>query len=190
MSESGTIPSRDEAWELLCDWTESRGLRGHALAVEAAMRYYARHCGEPEEFWGVLGLLHDFDYERHPDEENHPRMGAEELRRRGYDEALIRAVLSHAEYTGVERRSPAERTLFAVDELCGLVIATALVMPDKTLAEVTAKSVQKKMKSKGFARKVNREHIVQGAKELGIDLGEHIERVVKALQDAAGTLGL
>jgi putative nucleotidyltransferase with HDIG domain len=190
MSETGTIPTREEAWELLLEWTLTPGLRGHALAVEAAMRYYARHYGEPEEFWGVVGILHDFDYERYPDEENHPHKGVEEIRRRGWDESLARAVLTHAEYSGVTRETQSEKVLFAVDELCGLVVATALVMPDKKLADVTAKSVRKKMKSKGFARKVNREHIVQGAEELGVDLDDHIARVVEALQSAAGELGL
>jgi len=190
MSQSGRIPSRDEAWNLLCEWTESPGLRGHALAVEAAMRFYARKYGEPEEAWGIIGLLHDFDYEKYPTAEDHPFKGAEELRRRGYDEWLVRAILSHADYVNTERQSLAEKTLYAVDELTGLVVATALVMPTKKLAEVTAESVRKKMKSKGFARKVNRDDIVKGAEELGVDLDGHIANVVTALQLAAPALGL
>jgi len=154
------------------------------------MRFYARHFGEPEELWGAIGLLHDFDYERYQTEEDHPLKGAEELRRRGYDEAFVRAVMSHADYLKLERRTLAEKTLYAVDELCGLVVATALVMQRRTMAEVTPESVRKKMKSKGFARKVNREDIVNGAAALGVDLDEHIANVVKALQEAAPALGL
>ena len=190
MAETGRIPTREEAWELLCEWTTTPGLRGHALAVEAAMRAYARHYGQPEELWGVIGLLHDFDYERHPTEEEHPTKGAEELRRRGYDESLIRAIMSHADYLHIPRESLVEKVLYAVDELTGLIIATALVMPNRTLAEVTPQSVRKKMKSKSFARKVNREDIIKGAEALGVDLDEHIARVLKALQEIAPTLGL
>lgn len=190
MSQPGRMPSRDEAWELVCAWTQSPGLRGHALAVEAAMRFYARRFGESEEVWGVIGLLHDFDYEKYPDAANHPLRGAEELRRRGYDESLVRAILSHAEYLNVERHSLAEKALYAVDELTGLVVATALVMPNRTLSEVTAESVRKKMKAKGFARKVNREDIVKGAQQLGVELDQHIATVVAALQQAAPALGL
>jgi putative nucleotidyltransferase with HDIG domain len=186
----GTIPDRDEAWALLCEWTESDALRGHALAVEATMRAYARKYAEPEELWGAIGLLHDFDYERYPESEDHPAKGAQELRSRGYDADFIAAIMSHADYTGVPRETLAAKVLFAVDELCGLVVATALVMPGKALAEVTAKSVRKKMKSKGFARKVSREDIVTGADELGVDLIEHIGVVIEALQGAADRLGL
>lgn len=190
MSTGGHIPTRDEAWALLSEWTESVGLRGHALAVEAAMRAYARHFGESEDFWGVIGLIHDFDYERYQTAEDHPFRGAEELRRRGWDESIVRAVLSHADYSGVDRISNAEKTLFAVDELSGLVVATALVMPNRKLADVTGEAVRKKMKKKDFARKVNREDIVKGAEGLGVDLDEHIDRVVAALQAAAPALGL
>ena len=187
---SGTIPTRDDAWALLCEWTENPGLRGHGLAVEAAMREYAERMGEDVERWGVVGLLHDFDYERYPEAEDHPYKGAEELRRRGYDEDFVETIMSHAAYTGIPRNTPVRKVLFAVDELSGLVVATALVMPNKTMAEVAAKSVRKKMKSKGFARKVNRDEIRQGAEELGVDLNDHIETVVAALQKAAPELGL
>ena len=184
------LPTRDEAWTLLCEWTSSPGLRAHALAVEAAMRFYARNSGESEEYWGNVGLLHDFDYERYPDAADHPLKGAEELRRRGYDESFVRAVLSHADYLGLARNTNAEKTLVAVDELCGLIMATAMVMPGRSLAEVTAEAVLKKMKSKGFARKVNREDIVRGTEGLGIPLETHVSNVVRALQGIAATLGL
>ena len=190
MPFEGTVPDRAEAWSLLCEWTKSDALRGHAQAVEAAMRAYALKYSEPEELWGAIGLLHDFDYERYPDAEDHPAKGAEELRARGYDVDFINAILGHAEYTGVARDTLAAKVLFAVDELCGLVVATAYVMPEKTLAEVAAKSVRKKMKSKGFARKVNREEIVSGTEDLNIDLMEHIETVVAALQSASDKIGL
>jgi len=190
MSEGKGLPTRDEAWALLCEWTETPGLRAHALAVEAAMRAYARHFGESAELWGLIGLLHDFDYERYPTAADHPFRGAEELRRRGWSETLVRAILSHADYAGVSRESLAEKTLYAVDELCGLVVATALVMPNRSMAEVTPESVRKKMKSKGFARKVNREDIIRGAEALGVDLDDHVGRVVAALQSVAPSLGL
>jgi putative nucleotidyltransferase with HDIG domain len=190
MSFVGTIPNRDEAWTLLCEWTESDALLGHALAVEAVMQAYARKYGESEELWGAIGLLHDFDYERYPDAEDHPAKGADELRARGYDVDFIAAIISHADYTGVPRETLAAKVLFAVDELCGLVVATALVMPGKSLAEVSARSVRKKMKSKGFARKVSREDIVMGVEELGVDLVEHIGVVVEALQGASDRLEL
>ena len=181
---TGTTPTRDEAWRLLNEWTENQGLIGHALAVEAAMKAYARRLGEDEALWGVIGLIHDFDYERYPDAPDHPMKGGEELRARGYDEEFVLTILSHADYTDIPRDTPAKRVLFAVDELCGLVTATALVMPGKSMAEVTPKSVLKKMKSKGFARKVSREDIVKGAEELGVDLEEHVGVVVEALQGA------
>ena len=185
-----SIPTREEAWALLCEWTEGPGLRGHALAVEAAMREYARHYGEDVELWGAVGLLHDFDYERSPTEADHPLKGAEELRTRGYDDGFVDTIVSHANYSGVPRDSLVRKVLFAVDELSGLVIATALVTPERALAQVAARSVKKKMKRKEFARSVSREDIRAGAEDLGVDLDEHIARVVAALQGAAQALGL
>ena len=187
---TGKTPTRQEAWELLSEWTENPGLIGHALAVEAAMQGYARKLGENEELWGTIGLIHDFDYERYPDAPDHPMKGAEELRARGYDEEFVLTVMSHADYSGIPRDTLVRKVLFAVDELCGLVTATALVMPGKSMAEVTTKSVKKKMKSKGFARKVNRDDIRTGAEELGVELDEHIDTVVAALQECAPRLGL
>ncbi len=184
------IPTRKEAFELLAAHTKNENLIKHALAVEAAMQTYARHFKEDEELWRVVGLLHDFDYERHPTAEEHPYRGAEILRGLGYDETMIRAILSHASYTNVPRESLLERTLFAVDELCGLITAVALVRPSKKIAEVDVQSVKKKMKDKAFARNVNRNEIVEGAGLLGVDLLEHIGRVIGAMQAIAGDLGL
>ena len=182
--------TRDEALALLHEWTLKDGLRKHAYGVEAAMRAYARRFGEDEAVWGVVGLLHDFDYERYPDAENHPYRGAEELRRRGLDETLVRAVLAHASYTGVPRDTLVAKTLFAVDELVGMVTAAALVQPEKKLATVTVPSVIKKMKDKAFARAVNREEIKEGAEALGVSLEEHIGVVLTAMQGIAPELGL
>jgi len=184
------IPTRDETWRLLCEWTQSPGLRGHALAVEAAMRFYARKFRQPVDLWGLVGLIHDFDYERYPEAPDHPAKGAEELRRLGVDEVIVRAMLSHADYSGVPRESFMEKTLYSVDETCGLVVATALVMPNRKLSEVTTDSVLKKFKSKGFARKVNRDDIVRGASDLGIPLDEHVSNVISALREASSSLGL
>jgi putative nucleotidyltransferase with HDIG domain len=166
------------------------GLRKHAYGVEAAMRAYARKLGEDEEIWGVVGLLHDFDYERYPDADNHPWRGAEELRRRGLDETLVRAILAHASYTGVPRDTLVAKVLFAVDELVGLITAAALVQPDKKLASVSTPSVIKKMKDKAFARAVNRDEIREGAESLGLPLDEHIGVVLAAMQSIAPELGL
>lgn len=190
MIGSGHIPTRDEAWKLLCEWTLTPGLRSHALAVEAAMREYAEHFGEDPDVWGVVGLLHDFDYERYPSAEDHPFRGAEELRRRGIDEEIVRTIMSHADYSGIARETALMKTLFAVDELCGLVVATALVQPDRKLEQVAVSSVKKKMKRKDFARSVDRDDILTGADELGVDLAEHIDRVLRALKRAAPELGL
>lgn len=184
------FPAREEAWSLLYEWTESPGLRAHGLAVEAALRAYAEQFGEDVEYWGSVGLLHDFDYERFPDAPDHPAKGGEELRRRAYSEPFVRAILSHADYLGLPRLSRLEKTLFAVDELCGLTMATALVMPNRSLAEVTADGVLRKMKSKGFARKINREDILRGAEELGIPIDIHASTVLRALQKIAPTLGM
>lgn len=182
--------TRDDALVLLHEWTQKDGLRKHAYGVEAAMRAYARRYGEDAEAWAVVGLLHDFDYERYPDAENHPFRGAEELRRRGLDETLVRAILAHASYTGVPRDTLVAKALFAVDELVGLITAAALVTPDKKLAAVGVRSVIKKMKDKAFARAVNRDEIRLGAEELGVPLEEHIGVVLAAMQTNAAELGL
>lgn len=182
--------TRDDALVLLHEWTQKDGLRKHAYGVEAAMRAYARRYGEDAEAWAVVGLLHDFDYERYPDAENHPFRGAEELRRRGLDETLVRAILAHASYTGVPRDTLVAKALFAVDELVGLITAAALVTPDKKLAAVGVRSVIKKMKDKAFARAVNRGEIRLGAEELGVPLEEHIGVVLAAMQANAAELGL
>jgi putative nucleotidyltransferase with HDIG domain len=181
--------TRDEAWSLLCEYTQSENLRRHALAVEACMRYYARRFGEDEELWGVVGLLHDFDYERYPSLEEHPFRGMEILRARGAPEAIIRAVGAHANHTGIPRESLLERAIFACDELSGFVIAVALVK-GRTLSAVSPESVRKRMKEKSFARGVNRDDLLQGAEELGIPFDEHVAHVVRALQGIADQLGL
>lgn len=181
---------REKAWKLLCEHTKSENLRKHALAVEAAMRFYAKKFGEDEEKWGIVGLLHDFDYEMYPDEKNHPYRGCEILEKEGYPEDIRKAILSHASYTGVPRDSLMARTLFAVDELTGFIIAVALVRPTKSIYDVTVKSVKKKFKQKAFAAKVNREEIKKGIAELGIDEDEHIQNVIDALKTIAKELGL
>jgi putative nucleotidyltransferase with HDIG domain len=182
--------NRDSVWGLLTEFTQSESLRKHALAVEACMRAYARKLGGDEALWGVVGLLHDFDYEKYPSLDDHPFKGNEILRERGYSEEIRNAIMSHAEYTGVPRQSPMEKALFACDELAGFITAVALVKPSKSLAEVDAKSVRKKMKDKAFARSVNRNDIVTGAAELGVDLEEHIAFCVEAMKGIAGELGL
>jgi putative nucleotidyltransferase with HDIG domain len=182
--------NREDAWALLCEYTQSPGLRKHALAVEAAMRAYARRFGEDEEKWAIVGLLHDFDYEIHPTLDKHPQDGANILRERGYPEDIVYAVLSHAEHLGLERKSPMDKAIYAVDELTGLITAVALVKPSKSLDEVDARSVRKKMKDKAFARSVNRDDVVKGAEILGIDLDEHIAFVIEAMKEAADALGL
>ena len=183
-------PHRDEALSLLKQYTKNENLVKHALAVEAAMRFYALLFSEDEAVWGVVGLLHDFDYEKHPSLEEHPFKGAEILRSLGYDEAFVKAVLSHARHTNVPRETKLEKTLFAVDELCGMITAVALVRPSKSIADVRAKSVKKKLKDKSFARAVNREDIVEGAENLGVDLDTHINNVITAMQGISGDLGL
>ncbi len=182
--------NRAEAWDLLCEFTQSDSLRKHGLAVEAAMRRYAQQRGEDEEKWGIVGLVHDFDYEQHPTLDEHPFVGVAILRERGWPEEVARAVLAHGNHTGVTRESPMEKTLFAVDELTGLITAVALVRPSKSILDVEPSSVRKKMKDKAFARSVNRDDIVQGAAELGVDLNSHIEEVIKAMQSVADELGL
>jgi len=181
---------RAAAWGLLTEFTQSESLRKHALAVEACMRAYARKLGGDEDLWGVTGLLHDFDYERWPSLEDHPYRGNEILAERGWSEEIRRAIMSHAEYSGVARVSPMEKALFACDELAGFITACALVKPGKSLAEVEAKSVRKKMKDKAFARSVNRNDIVNGAADLGVELEEHIAFCIEAMKGIAGELGL
>lgn len=184
------LPPRDELVALLHEHTEGLGLRKHMLAVEAAMRAYARTMGGNEELWAATGLLHDFDYEKHPSREEHPFVGCRILTERGFPPEMIEAIMGHASYSGTPRVTPMARALFASDELCGLITATALVQPGKTLAEVTADSVLRKMKKKEFARSVNRDEIEEGAHELGVPLEEHVAFVLAALQEAAPSLGL
>jgi putative nucleotidyltransferase with HDIG domain len=182
--------NREQAWGLLTEFTQSESLRKHALAVEACMRAYARKYGEDEDKWAITGLLHDFDYERYPTAEEHPFMGEKILAERGYPEEIRRAILSHAQYSGVPRQSNLEKTLFACDELAGFITAVAMVKPSKSLAEVEAKSVRKKMKDKAFARAVNRNDITEGAADLGVDLDTHITFCVDAMRSVAAELGL
>ncbi|MGB9073661.1 MAG: HDIG domain-containing metalloprotein [Terriglobales bacterium] len=181
---------RDAAWCLLTEFTQSESLRRHALAVEACMRAYARKQAADEALWGLVGLLHDFDYEKYPTAEEHPYKGNEILKERGYSDEVRGAIMSHAEYTGVPRITPLEKTLFACDELAGFITACALVKPGKSLAEVEAKSVRKKMKDKAFARSVNRNDIVTGAADLGVELEEHIAFCIEAMKTIAAELGL
>jgi putative nucleotidyltransferase with HDIG domain len=181
---------RTAAWGLLTEFTQSESLRKHALAVEACMRAYARKFGEDEEKWAAIGLIHDFDYEKWPSPEDHPYRGNKILEERGWPDDVRRAIMSHAEYTGVSRDSRLEKTLFACDELAGFITAVALVKPGKSLAEVDAGSVRRKMKDKAFARSVNRSDILQGAAELGVDLEEHIAFCIGAMKAIAAELGL
>ena len=181
---------RTQAWALLTEHTQSQSLINHALAVEAAMRAYARNLAGDEDRWGVTGLLHDFDYERWPEPENHPEKGADILRSAGCEEEIIYAILSHAEYLGLERTSPMDRALFAVDELCGLITAVALVRPSRSVLDVKLSSIKKKWKQRTFAEGVNREDIESGARELGVDLDEHIQFVLDALKGSAVDIGL
>jgi putative nucleotidyltransferase with HDIG domain len=182
--------SREAAWQVLTEHTQNENLRKHALAVEAAVRGYARRFGEDEETWAVVALLHDFDYEKYPDLENHPFRGAEILRERGYPEFVIRAVLAHADHTNVSRESRLEHTLFACDEMAGFVTAAALVRPSKSVLDLEARSVVKRMKDKAFARAVKREDLKRGAEELGLPLEEHITNVIASMREIADVLGL
>jgi putative nucleotidyltransferase with HDIG domain len=184
------LPTREQALALLHEWIQNPNLRKHCYAVEAAMRAYARHHGEDEERWGLTGLIHDFDWERHPDAERHPMKGVEVLRAAGWPEDVCRAVLGHATYSGVPRDTLMARTLFACDELCGFLVACALVTPGRTLDEVEVASVKKKMKRADFARNVNREDIVNGAAELGVELDPHIAATLDALRGIRSELGL
>ena len=182
--------SRAAAWALLCEWTHGESLRTHALAVEAAVRGYARTFGEDEEGWGVVALLHDFDYERYPTAADHPFRGCEELERRGYPAWVTRAILSHASYSGVPRETPLEHTLFACDEMAGFVTAAALVRPSKSVLDLEPGSVIKRMKDKAFARAVSRDDLRQGAEELGLSLDAHVANVITFLREQADALGL
>jgi len=186
----GALPTRDEALALLHEWVENPNLRKHCYAVEAAMRAYAKHYGEDVERWGLTGLIHDFDWERHPSAEQHPMQGVEVLRAAGWPEDICRAVLGHASYSGVPRDTLMAKALFACDELSGFLVACALVTPEKKLSLVEVESVKKKMKSAGFARNVNRDDIVNGAAELGVELDGHIAFVRDAMLAIAGELGL
>ncbi|MGE3841207.1 MAG: HD domain-containing protein [Vicinamibacterales bacterium] len=182
--------TRDTAWALLTEYTEGESLRKHALAVEAALRAYARHFGEDEEVWGFVGLVHDFDYERWPDPKDHPFRGVDILRERGCPEFVLRAILSHASYSGVSRETLLEKSLFACDEMAGFVTAAALVRPSRSVLDLEASSVKKRMKDKAFARAVSRDDLIDGAAALGIPLEDHITRVILALREQAEALGL
>ena len=195
MTSNAATPSRDEALAVMHEYTASDSLRKHMLSVEAAMRAYAEKFGEDVDRWGITGLVHDFDYERYPNEahsptEEHPAEGVRILRSKGFPEDILEAILGHARYSGVPRVSRMAKTLFAVDELTGLITATALVRPTRNLLEVEAKSVRKKMKDKAFARGVSREDVTEGAADLGVDLDEHIAFVIGAMQRIAPELGL
>jgi putative nucleotidyltransferase with HDIG domain len=182
--------SRDEAWALFCEWTQSDSLRKHVLGVEAAMVYYAREAGEDEELWAATGILHDLDYERYPDlETGHPRVALKELERLGYPQELIDAVAGHASFLGVPRETRLAKTLFAVDELSGFIAACAMVRPTGIVG-LTPKSVKKKLKQPSFAAGVNRDEVRQGAAELGLDFDEHVANVIAAMEARADELGL
>jgi len=182
--------TRDTAWALVCEHTGSESLRKHMLAVEAAVRGYARLFGEDEDAWGFVALVHDFDYERYPDPANHPFRGVEILRARGCPEWVTRAILSHADYSGVPRESTLEHTLYACDEMAGFVTAAALVRPSRSVLDLEAKSVIKRMKDKAFARAVSREDLRRGADELGLSLEEHAANVIRFMRERAEELGL
>jgi putative nucleotidyltransferase with HDIG domain len=189
------LPTRDDAWALLCEYTQNESLRKHALAVEACVRAYARKTGADEGLWGITALLHDFDYERWPNDahsptEEHPAGGSAVLRERGYPEETIRAILSHADYSGVRRETPLEHTLFACDELAGFLTACALVKPTKSIFEVEPDSVKRKLKDKAFARGVNRDDVRKGAEELGVPIEVHIAFCIAAMRSTADALGL
>jgi putative nucleotidyltransferase with HDIG domain len=184
------IPNREDAWALVCEWTASESLRKHMLAVEAAVRGYARVFNEDEEAWGVVAVLHDFDYERYPDAENHPFRGVEILTSKGYPDWVTRAILSHADYSGVPRESALEKTLYACDEMSGFVTAASLVRPSKSILDLEASSVVKRMKDKAFARAVSRDDLRRGAEELGLPLDQHIANVIAFMRLRADELGL
>ncbi len=182
--------TRDRAWALLTTWTRKENLLNHALAVEAALRAYARRFGEDEELWGITGLLHDLDYEAHPNAQEHPFVGAKLLVEEGYPQIVVDAVLGHAPYTGVARETRLAKALFAVDELTGFIVAVALVRPSRSIHDVRVKSVTKKFKDRSFAALVNREDIIAGAADLGLEVAEHVEVVLTAMQGIAAEIGL
>ena len=182
--------TRDSAWALLTEWTSNESLRKHALAVEASVRGYARLFGEDEDAWGVVALLHDFDYERYQTPADHPFRGCEELRRRGYPGWVTRAILSHADYSGVTRESRLEKTLYACDEMSGFVTAASLVRPSKSILDLEPSSVIKRMKDKAFARNVSRDDLRRGADELNLPLEEHVGNVIRFMRERADALGL
>jgi putative nucleotidyltransferase with HDIG domain len=189
------MPNRDDAWKLLCEYTQSESLRKHALAVEACVRAYARKSGADPELWGIAALLHDFDYERWPNAAHHPTQGhpyegSKILREHGYPEEMITAILGHADYSGVPRTTPLDHTLFACDELSGFLTACALIKPSKSIHEVETASVKKKLKDKAFARGVNRDDVYKGAEELGVSLDDHIAFCIDAMRGVASELGL
>lgn len=190
MSNDVDVLTRDAAWALLTEYTKTKSLQRHALAVEASMRAYARRFGEDEERWGVVGLLHDFDYERWPDAPDHPLKGAAILAERGYPDDVIYAIKSHADYLELPRTDKMSQTLYAVDELSGFVMAVAMVRPSRNIHEVKVSSVKKKLKDKAFARAVDREQIARGAAELGVEPDEHIANVIDGLKAVAAELGL
>ena len=189
------MPNREDAWKLVCEYTQSESLRKHMLAVETCVRAYARKSGADEETWGLAALLHDFDYERWPNtdhspDQGHPSEGAKILRELGYSEEIVRAVITHADYCGIPRETPLEHTLFACDELAGFLTACSYVKPGRSIHEVDVKSVRKKLKDKAFARNVNRDDVINGAAELNVDLDQHIEFCIAAMQARAAELGL
>src|SRR5271156_3975974 len=189
------LPTRDDAWKLLCEYTQSESLRKHMLAVESCVRAYARKNGADEDLWSITALLHDFDYERWPNNEHasakeHPAEGAKTLRQLGYSEEIVRAILSHADYSGVARQSPLEHTLFACDEIAGFLTACTYVRPSKSILDLEVDSVKKRMKDKAFARGVSRDDVRKGAEELGIPLEEHIAFCIAAMRENADALGL
>ncbi len=185
-----SLPSREDAWNLLCEYTKSESLRNHARSVEQVMRAYARKWGEDEDLYGLVGLLHDFDYEKYPTMEKHPYEGVKILKERGYSEEVITAIMGHATYTGVPRESLMAKTLFACDELAGFMFAVTFVRPSRSIHEVRPKSVKKKLKQPSFAASVSREDIEQGMAELGVDRDEHIQFVIDALKEIDEELGL
>jgi putative nucleotidyltransferase with HDIG domain len=189
------MPNREDAWNLVCEYTQSESLRKHMLSVETCVRAYARKNGQDEELWGITALLHDFDYERWPNNDHaadreHPAEGARILKEKGYSEEMIRAILSHADYSGVSRESALEHTLFACDELAGFLTACSYVRPSKSILDLETSSVKKRMKDKAFARGVSREDVIKGAEELGVPLDEHIAFCIAAMRENAEALGL
>jgi putative nucleotidyltransferase with HDIG domain len=181
---------RNKALRLLQEYTSNKNLIKHMLAVEVTMRAYAKKFNEDENWWGIVGLLHDFDYEKYPTPKDHPYKGAEILKKEGYPDEFIKTILAHASHTNEPRDTLAKKAIYAVDELTGLIVATALVKPNKSLVEVDVKSVRKKMKDKAFARQINRQEIIQGAEELGVSIDEHIDTVLRSMQTISKELNL